>query len=372
MPTLSSLFGQETALIALRRALESDCLAGAYLIAGAEGTGKSAVARAFAQAAACASPVQVPFDSCGSCESCRQAEAGVHSEIVTVSPAGEQLQIWQLWDRQGRQTRGILSRTLSYAPVVGRRRVYILEKADRLTESAANSLLKILEEPPPYALFLLLAPHPARVLPTVLSRCQIVRLRAVPTSELAGYLETAWNIDKERAAVMAAYSEGRVGQAIALASGPGVAEEIQRVLDYAESLPSAPPYRALKAAEQLRKLAAQTRALLGEEPSEPGEAAAADLDSGSAREKTGRKQFAAVLDLLVTFYRDLLALRVGAVQGTLVNQDRAAELGRLAAFGEPERWTACLDALLLARRRLDANANTSMVTEILLMRLLAG
>src|SRR2546423_578746 len=99
MPSLSDLFGQDTAVGAIRRALESDCLAGAYLLVGPDGTGKSAVARAFAQAAACLSPARAPFDSCGVCDSCRRAVADAHPDLITIRPAGEQVQIWQLWDR---------------------------------------------------------------------------------------------------------------------------------------------------------------------------------------------------------------------------------------------------------------------------------
>ena len=300
---------------------------------------------------------------------CRKAELDLHPDILTIRPAGEQVQIWQFWDWPGRQAPGALSRTLSFAPVIGRRRAYIIEQADRLTEAAANSLLKVLEEPPSYALFLLLAPHPARVLPTILSRCQVVRLRAVPTAELAAHLRETVRLDPDSAAMIAAYAEGRIGQAIALASAPAVAEEIRRIMDFAESLPDAPAYRALKAAEQLRKLAAQTKALLGQEPPVAADPSGTEAET-SAKEKTGRRQFAAVIDLLVTFYRDLLALRAGAGFGALIHRDRAEALARLAARGGPERWSGCLDALLLARRRLDANANIALVTDILLMRLL--
>src|SRR5205807_3784464 len=120
-----------------------------------------------------------------------------------------------------------------------------------------------------------------------------IRLRALPRSDLSAYLEQTLDLAPDRAKMVAAYSEGRVGQAVALASVPAVGEEIERVLSYAEALPEAPPYRALRAAEQLRKLAAQTRALLGEEPPEPVDGGA-DAEAGSAKEKTGRKQFAAV------------------------------------------------------------------------------
>ena len=371
MANFSNIFGQDAAVSVLRRALESDCLPGTYLFIGAKGVGKGALAQAFAQSAACLTPKREPFDACGVCDSCVRAEKGTQPEIVTVMPAGEQMQIWQFWDRDNRPTPGVLSRTMNYAPTVGKRRLYIIEQAETLTESAANSLLKVLEEPPPYAVFVLLAPHPARVLPTIVSRSQMVRLRAVPTAELAAWLQTAQKIEPERAEMLAAYTEGRIGQAAQMARHPAVGEEIKRILDFAESLPDAPQYRALRVAEQIRKLAAQVSALLNAEAAETADKESADGEPGSAKERAGRRQISLVFDLLTVFYRDLLALKVGGNSGErIVNRDRIARLKRMAQSGSPDRWMNCLDALLMARRRLDANANVALVTEILAMRLL--
>lgn len=371
MNTLSSLFGQEAAIRALRKALESGCLPGTYLFVGAAGVGKGALAQAFAAAAACLTPQTSPFDACGVCASCRALLAGRQADIVTIAPAGEQTQIGQFWDREGKSAPGVLSRTLAYAPTQGHKRVYIIERADTLTESAANSLLKVLEETPPYALFLLLAPHASRVLPTIVSRSQTIRLNPAPVEALTDYLRTHLDVESDRAAMLAAYAEGRIGQAVQMAQNPNVGDEINKVLDYAESLPDAPRVRALKLAEQLRKLSGQMKALVGEEA--VAETSGGDeAESGTTtKEKTGRRQLAVLFDLLVAFYRDLLVLRVGETgAGRIVNRDRAARLTRLAQSGSPERWMRCLDALLMARRRLDANANIALLTESLLMTLL--
>lgn len=386
MAKFSSLFGQAGVIDSLQRALASDTLAGSYLLVGTAGVGKGTLARAFAQAAACLKPHSDPFDSCGECESCRRVELGTQPEIVTIQPAGEQMQIWQFWDRPGKSAPGILSRTLSYAPSIGRRQIYILEKADTLTESAANSLLKVLEEPPPYVIFILLAPHSARMLPTIVSRSQMIRVSAIPTDELSSQLVRWLGMDAEKAEMYALYSEGRIGQAMQLARNPAVGEEIARILDVAEALPVALPVRALRLAEQMRALAAQTRALLGEESASPrppnaglatvmGEvdSAAGGEEGESAattKERAGRRQLAAVFDMLVAFYRDLMALSVGSAH--IINRDRAVKLAILAKYGTPERWMRCLDAVLLARRRLDANANITLVTEILAMKLVNG
>lgn len=366
MATLGSIYGQDAAVSALRKGLANDQLAGAYLFVGPAGVGKAMLARTFAQAATCTSPQTEPFDACGRCESCRRAELKSQPEIATISPAGEQMQIWQFWDRDNRPP-GILTHTLAYGPSVGRRRVYILDNADVLTESAANSLLKSLEEPPPYALFILLATHPARVLPTIVSRCQLIRLRPLSIEELTVYLQESVGLEPPRAAMLAAYSEGRIGQATQLARNPLVSEEIHRVLELAESLPEAPRFRALRVAEQMRKQATQIKALVGDEPA----ADSGDEEAGSPKERAGRRQLAAVFDLLVAFYRDLFALSVCGASARIVNRDRTSRLLRLAQTGAPERWMRCLDALLLARRRLDANANVALVTEVLAMTLLA-
>ena len=361
MAKLSSLFGQEPAIGVLRRALEGGRLPGAYLFVGTAGVGKLSLGQAFAQAATCLNPVETPFDSCGVCDSCRRAENGTHPEIVTVRPAGEQMQIWQFWDRDGKPP-GVLSRTMHYGPSIGKRRIFLIEKAETLNESAANSLLKVLEEPPPYVVFVLLAPSSSRVLPTIVSRSQMVRVRALPVEELADYAAQKTGIDRERALLLSAYAEGRIGQAMTFALNPVVKEEIDRVLDFAEGIPNAPMVRALRIAEGLRKIAAATKALAGEETSE-------SESEGGVKEKAARKQYAAVFDLLVTFYRDLLALRAGNDRGA-VNRERLPTFKRLAMSSSLERWMRCLDALLLARRRLDANVNVTLMTEVLAMTLL--
>lgn len=368
MTDFASLVGQEAAIHALQRALHSEQLPGTYLFVGTQGVGKGAVARAFAKAAACLNPQLDPFDSCGACLSCRLFESGNHTEIRTITPAGEQMQIWQFWDRDNRPP-GILSHTLLYAPSVGKKRVYILERADALNESAANSLLKVLEEPPPYALFILLAPHTARVLPTIISRSQTIRLSALPIETVARTLQERTGCEPERALTLASYAEGRIGQAMQMAQHPTMGEEMAKVLDFAEVLPKAPLVRALRIAEQMRKLTGQVRSLSGGE--EKGEAESTGEEG--TKERVGRQQLAAIFDLLVLFYRDLLALSVDAsANDRVVNRDRVARLVELAEAGTPERWVTCLDSLLLARRWLDANANIALLTEILVMRLLEG
>jgi DNA polymerase-3 subunit delta' len=368
MPTFASLFGQESAVAALRRALAPGTIPGTYLFIGAAGTGKGALARAAAQAAACLTPQQDPFDSCGNCDSCRRADAGSHPEICLIQPAGEQTQIFQFWERDNRSDSGLLSRTLNYAPLIGRRRVYIIERAETLTESAANSLLKVLEEPPPYALFILLAPNAARLLPTIVSRSQMLRVVPEARDALACYLEERHNVSPEQAELYAALAEGKTGQAVRLAQAPKVGAETANILEFASTIPDAPPLRALKLAEQMRKLATQVKALVGDDS---GADTPGGDDDGSPKDRGSRRQLAAVFDLLTVYYRDLLALSAGGAAADTIMDRRNRDKLALQAQGDTPRWAHCLDSITIARRRLDANASIPMVTDVLVLELVS-
>jgi DNA polymerase III subunit delta' len=371
--SFSSLFGIDPAIAALQRALRNEQVAGTYLFVGPQGVGKTSLALALAQAAACLSPTIAPCDACGVCDSCLRAIAGQHPEINLISPAGDQTQIWQFWDRDNKP-RGILQHTLPFSPVIGARRVYILERADTLTEAAANSLLKVLEEPPPYVLFILLAPHSARMLPTILSRSQLIRLNSAPVPELTAYLQATASVDPERARTYAAYAEGRTGTALRLARNSAIQEEIDRAVELAAGLASAPALRALRLAEGMRKLASSLKAHTDSEPVAPDPTpvgSSGDEESGepASKEKVGRRQLGMVLELLSACYRDLLALRLGGEHAPIIHGDRRAELAKIAASRSTESWMQCLETLLQARRRVDQNASIPLLTDWLAMRL---
>ncbi len=361
---LQQIIGQESAIAALRSALKTAKLPGAYLLTGTAGTGRSFVATALAQAAMCLEPTSEPFDACGVCASCKLFLSGTHPDITHISAVGEKIQIWQLWDRDGKPP-GILSRTLRYSPTVGAKRVYILHDVEKFTPSAANSILKVLEEPPSYVMFILLAMDSARTLPTITSRCTQIRLSTVSQSQLEEYLQGNLSLTASDAAIIAAYSEGRIGQAVQMANNPNVMREINEVLAFSLSAASAPLGAALKVAEQMRKLAGQMKATVQLDVPD-----AAEEGEGSTKERAARFQFTALFELLMLFYRDLLMLSATAGNCKIAHPAHRTEMISLSQRGGPFRWQACLEAILIAQRRLEANASISLITEVLSMSLL--
>jgi len=365
----SGLFGLDGPVRALRRALAEDRLAGAYLFVGPTGVGKGALAMAFAEAATCTSPVRDPFDACGGCESCLRAARRRQPEIEWIEPAGDQMQIWQFWDRDGKPP-GVLQHTLPYTPAIGRKRVYVIDRADTLNEAAANSLLKVLEETPPYALFVLLSPSPARMLPTILSRTQVVRLVASPVESLAAYLVEAHGVEPVRARRCAALAEGLTGRALWLAKDAAAEEEIGRVVDLSREMCLATPLRALQMGERMRQMAGNLRSLAG--ASAAPAAAAAEAPQAEGRERVSRRQLGALVDGMAAVFRDLLALRLAGRDAAILNVDRRDALADIAATRAPEYWMGRLDDLLSARRRIDQNASVPLLTDWLAVRIATG
>ncbi len=190
----------------LRRAAASERIAGSYLLLGPAGIGKRRVADAVATRLLCASPVE--GDACGTCAQCTRVAAGTHPDLRVVERDEERrdIRIEQVRD---------LCRWLALQPLMAARKVAIVDGAHCLSEPAQNALLKTLEEPPPRSSLVLTATSPALVLPTVRSRCQLIRLDPLPPDAVARVL-VAQGADAARAAVLAARAEGSPGRALAL------------------------------------------------------------------------------------------------------------------------------------------------------------
>jgi len=359
----ADIIGHQQVIAALQRLLAHGEDTGTFLIVGEDGIGKGALAEAFAMAAACLNPLRDPFDACGQCGSCTRVQKNAQPEIVTISPAGELTQIWQFWDREGKPP-GVLQHALGFAPTIGRRRVFIIERADTLTEAAANSLLKVLEEPPPYVLFVLLAPHASRMLPTIISRARMLRLSPVPVQELAERLQAVAHVPAEQARAIAISSGGRPGLALSLVRTEGIATEMDRILNWAEAIPTAPALAAPKIADALKGFAA------GGRPS-AADAGPGAAEDGAAADRLGRGRAAAVVDLATILYRDLLVASLNRGAEALAFHHRSDRVLALAHSAPPRLWASCVEALLKARRRLDQNVSVRIVLEALAAELVA-
>ena len=245
-----SLVGQSRLVEPLKRGLATGRFAHAQLLVGPEGSGKRTLARMIARALLCTG---APGVGCGQCPACRQVATDNHPDLLFVKPTGRKsLRVEEI---EG------LQHALSLKAYEGGKRVAILEDAHMMTPQAQNKLLKTLEEPPQGVTLLLIATQTEPLLPTILSRCQTLRLQRVPEEELAALLQTRLALPPERAAHVAAMADGRVGQALQLAQNPEYWAFREQALSWLWDLPR--PGGSLRVWSALQDHKAQSAAWLG-------------------------------------------------------------------------------------------------------------
>ena len=203
-----------------RRAIVRGRLSHAYLFAGPEGVGKRLFARTLAQCLFCERrATSTDLAACGVCPSCRQMQAGTHPDYLTVGPPpGKSVLPIDVFvgppDRRGREG---LCHDLSLRPMASQRRIAVIDDAHLMNAESANALLKTLEEPPPFASLFLIAANADLILPTIRSRCQLVRFAALPERDAAELLvDLEWVETPDEAAAVAAMCEGSLAVAAQL------------------------------------------------------------------------------------------------------------------------------------------------------------
>ena len=351
-----NILGQPYAVRVLENALHTDRLAGSYLFIGPDGVGKATMARQFAKLLCGASADSDPL--------ARAIDAGTLPDVRSLDPPPSHItSIAQVWPRPGHKEhppQDALLRDLQFEPISARKRVFIIHDAEGLGRGGAdagNSLLKTLEEPPAYAHFLLTAASTGGVMPTIVSRCQVVHFGLLPVGEIESVLQTRFGVAPAQARFLAAYSEGRLGRAVALARSPTLLSGREALLDLAHDLLTAPPIKSFKLGEDFRKLAPKLKAM-GEDEAE------------GAEEKTGREPLTRALDLLASYFRDVLSAAVmGPARATLVNVDRREELLGLADRYPAEKTERALALLLDIRQAIERNANSQLALDVLFTQL---
>lgn len=349
----------------------------AWLITGPPGSGRSVAALCFAAALQCTSD-GVP--GCGDCRACATTMAGTHADVRRIIPEGLSIGVDEM--------RAIVQ-IASRRPSTGRWQIVLIEDADRLTEGAANALLKVVEEPPPSTVFLLCAPSvdPEDIAITLRSRCRHVALVTPPVEAIASVLIESDGLPEADARWAASVSGGHVGRARRLATDEEARQRRQRALGLARD--AATPTRAYAAAEEL-VAAAEAEALaltVDRNESETEELRTALGAGGSGKGTAGvlRGTAGAIKDLekrqksrqtrasrdaldralidLATYFRDALLVAADAGDVQANHPDMAERVGAMAAHASPERLLRCIEAVLECREALAVNVKPKFAVD---------
>ncbi|MCV7322372.1 DNA polymerase III subunit delta' [Mycolicibacterium confluentis] len=349
----------------------------AWLITGPPGSGRSVAALCFAAALQCASD---GTPGCGTCKNCTTTMAGTHADVRRVIPEGLSIGVTEM--------RAIVQ-TASRRPSTGRWQIVVIEDADRLTEGAANALLKVVEEPPPSTVFLLCAPSvdPEDIAITLRSRCRHVALVTPPPEAIAGVLMDTDGLSPDEARWAASVSGGHVGRARRLATDPEARDRRKRALGLARD--AATPSRAYAAAEELVAAAeAEAKALtegrneveteelrtaLGAGGTGKGTAgtmrgaagAMKDLEKRQKSRQTRASRDAldrALIDL-ASYFRDALMVSTGSAGITANHPDMAEKVAAMADHASPDRLLRCIEAVLECREALAINVKPKFAVD---------
>jgi len=370
----SDLVGQERAVQIFRSAAEG-AMTHAWLITGPPGSGRSTSAVAFAAA------LQCPNNGCGQCKDCQMVLDGTHADVTVIDTEGLSI---------GVDTARDVVRRAAMFPSVGEWQIIIVEDADRLTEQAANALLKSIEEPSPKTVWFLCAPFAEDVLVTIRSRSRLVVLATPPSDTVAAYLVRKDGVDPETAQFIASASQGHIGRARALARNPEAQarrrdivalpmrmRSLADVMSAASQIVAEAQSRAETQCDELdaKELAAlQSSWGVEEKGKRPtgyaGALSALKKDQDSRRKRIARDEIDRVLIELMSALRDVLSVQLKTGQ-PLVNPDVRQSIEEFASRTTAKKTLASLDAIAHCRKALAANAAPQIAMESMFVRMVS-
>ena len=320
------LVGNEWAVDMLQKHVINGTTRHAYLFAGPPGLGRRTLALRFAQALNCQTPV-APGIPCGECRDCRQIEAMQYADLTVIQAEAEggTLKVDQI--REAR-------RSLTLKPYQANYRVALFLRFQEANDNAANALLKTLEEAPSYAVLILTADNPEQLLPTIVSRCEVLRLRPLQVDQVQRELESR-GVEGDRAKLLAHISGGRFGYAQRLIEDASLLGSREERLNDLQSLISASRVEKFAYADEL------------------------------ARDKESMRQ--AVL-VWLSYWRDVM-LRTAHASTPLVNVDRNVEIEDLAQRLDLPMARRVVSSLEQVLEKMERNVNSRLLAEVLLLDL---
>ena len=306
--------GQEGAVSFLKDILSEGKFSGAYLFAGPEGVGKRLTAKNFTKVLNCQNRSE-KLDSCDQCSSCVKIDSFNHPDVSWVSRAegAQKISISQIRN---------IKREIALKPYEAKTRVYVILKTELLTEEASNCLLKTLEEPPANALLILTISDMRKLLPTIISRCQLVKFSSLPTGEVEEILKSNHNQLPQSASFLANFCEGRLGKAIELKDRDILREKNEIIDQFLVS-----PFH------------------LSEDKS--------------------KKEIEEILKILLSWYRDILISKYKAASSSLINVDRREEVLNLANEISLEKLIQAIKAIIRTYSFIQQNANPKLALEVM-------
>ncbi len=326
MAVFREIIGQEQIKEHLQSAISAKKVSHAYIINGEKSSGKEFIARVFAMALQCE---KQETDPCQECHSCKQALSGNQPDIIKVMH--EKPNTISVDD-----IRTQINNDVAIKPYSSPYKIYIMNEAEKMTVQAQNAILKTLEEPPEYAVIILLTTNVNALLPTILSRCVVLNMKPVADDLVRKYLMEQLEVPDYKAEVCVAFARGNIGKAKALASSEdfeNVKSEALSLLKYIQDM-------------ELHEITAAIKKI-----------------------NDYKLEINDYLDIMAIWYRDVLLFKATNDVNHLVFREEIQALRRVAQRSSYEGIESVIEALEKAKTRLNANVNFDLTMELLMMEI---
>lgn len=318
------ILGNEMVKDHFKRAIENHKISHAYILTGEAGMGRKSIANAFAMTLLCEKGGSEP---CMSCHSCKQVMSGNHPDLIYVTH-----------EKPGSigvdDVREQINDTIMIRPYSSYYKIYIVDEAEKMTVQAQNALLKTIEEPPSYAVIILITTNQEAFLPTILSRCVQMKLKPLKDFTIKSYLTQNLHIPEKNADICAAFARGNLGKAIHLSSSDEFRELFQKVMVLVKNVGTMDISMLLDCIREMKEQ---------------------NFDIGE------------VLDLMQFWYRDVLMFKVTKDMNLLIFKNEYKMINETGEKVDYAGLEAILAAIDTARTRLNANVNMELAMELLLL-----
>ncbi len=324
MLSFHDIVGQDQIKEHLQKAIENHKVSHAYILTGEAGMGRKSLADAFALTLLCEKGGREP---CMECHACRQVLSGNHPDLIHVThEKPNSISVNDIREQ--------INDTMLVRPYSSYYKIYIVDEAEKMTQQAQNALLKTIEEPPSYAVIILLTTNQDLFLPTILSRCVQLKLKPLRDSVVKSYLVQNRKVPEGDAEVYAAFARGNLGKAIALSSSDDFRRLVQAVLGILRHVKDADISELL---EDIRRL------------------------------KEDKLDIQECLDFMQLWYRDILMYKVTRDMNQLIFKDEFRLINEISKSSGYDGLEKILEAIEKAKVRLNANVNMDLTMELLLL-----
>lgn len=324
MGSFKDVVGHRDIINYIKNAVKMDQVSHAYIMNGERGAGKKLLAYLFAMTLLCEERGEEP---CNTCHSCRQAETGNHPDIIRVThEKPNSISVDDIREQ--------VNNTIMIKPYQGPYKVYIIDHADLMTPQAQNALLKTIEEPPRYAVIMLLTENAEMLLPTINSRCVMLRLRYIKDKLIKKYLMESLKVPDYKADLCTAFAQGNMGNAIMLANSEHfneIREEAVHLLRHVHDMELSEIVQAVNSVTAFKL------------------------------------EITDYLDIIAVWYRDVLLYKATRDMDTVVFKDQIDDIREQARKSSYEGIQLIISSLDKAKARLKANVNFDLVMELLFL-----